>query len=78
AHLINWQAREPEDLLAIPLTLVPADAAADFLEQLPLSTRTSVTVDITSPRLLLMKGGLSELRRLEKLVQQFDQTWRVG
>ena len=69
AHLINWQAREPEDLLAIPLTLVPADAAADFLEQLPLSTRTSVTVDITSPRLLLMKGRLSELRRLEKLVK---------
>ena len=69
AHLINWQAREPEDLLAIPLTLVPADAAADFLEQLPLSTRTSVTVDITSPRLMLLKGRLSELRRLEKLVQ---------
>ncbi|MEC8284533.1 MAG: hypothetical protein VX024_08355, partial [SAR324 cluster bacterium] len=78
AHLINWQAREPEDLLAIPLTLVPADATADFLEQLPLSTRTSVTIDIMSPRLLLMKGRLSELRRLEKLVQQFDQTWRVG
>ena len=77
AHPINWQAREPEDLLAIPLTLVPADAAADFLEQLPPSTRTSVTVDITSPRLLLMKGRLSELRRLEKLVQQFDQTWQV-
>ena len=77
AHLINWQAREPEDLLVIHLTLAPADAAADFLEQLPLSTRTSVTVDITSPRLLLMKGRLSELRRLEKLVQQFDQTWQV-
>ena len=77
AHLINWQAREPEDLLAIPLTLAPADAATDFLEQLPPSTRTSVTVDITSPRLLLMKGRLSELRRLEKLVQQFDQTWQV-
>ena len=77
AHLINWQAREPEDLLAIPLTLAPADAAADFLEQLPPSTRTSVTVDITSPRLLLLKGRLSELRRLEKLVQQFDQTWQV-
>lgn len=43
AHLINWQAREPEDLLAIPLTLAPANAAADFLEQLFPSTRTSVT-----------------------------------
>ncbi|MFZ8894958.1 MAG: hypothetical protein ACO3QB_09300 [bacterium] len=76
-HLISWQAREPEDLLAIPLILAPADAAADFLEQLPPSTRTSVTVDITSPRLLLLRGRLSELRRLEQLVQQFDQTWQV-
>ena len=25
-----------------------------------------------------MKGRLSELRRLEKLVQQFDQTWQVA
>ena len=73
-HLISWQACEPEDLLAIPLTLAPADAAADFLEQLPPSTRTSITVDITSPRLLLLRGRLSKLRRLEQLVQQFDQT----
>ena len=78
AHLINWQAREPEDLLAIPLTLAPANAAADFLEQLFPSTRTSVTVDITSPRLLLLKGRLSELRRPEKLAQHFDQTWQVA
>ena len=33
-HLIIWQAREPEDLLAISLALAPADATADFLEQL--------------------------------------------
>ncbi len=73
-HLISWRAREPEDLLAIPLTLAPAGATADFLEQLPPSTRTSITVDITSPRLLLLRGRLSKLRRLEQLVQQFDQT----
>ena len=47
------------------------------LEQLPPSTLTSVTVNITSPRLLLLKGWLSELRRLEQLVQQFDQAWQV-